>query len=197
MAQMTAATSRMMNQFEPAAYFHDARHHAVKYCGDEHERNEQRNERAFEVGVGELSVIEHQYDGRHAKKVEQVDAYAQSCHVHNQHKPAVAVRLVGVVFPFQYKPEHHRSERRRVGINLALNGTEPERVAERVDECAHKAARLDGNQLVGGKRAPVFQYQFACKVGDCPEQEQYTCGAKQCAHCVHHHRHLRRVAGEL
>lgn len=57
-------------------------------------------ERTLEVGIGELAVIEHQDNGRKTKEVEQVNTDAQSGHVGDKHQPAVAVRLVGMVFPF-------------------------------------------------------------------------------------------------
>jgi hypothetical protein len=51
-----------------------------------------------------------------------VHANAKAGHIHNQYQPAVTMRLVGMVFPFQYQPEYNCCERRRVGIYLALNG---------------------------------------------------------------------------
>ncbi len=123
-----------------------------------------------------------------------MDAYAEACHVGDEHQPAVAVRLVGVVFPFKYEPEHYCRECRRVGVDLALDSAEPEGVAERINQCAHKAASLDGYQFAGSKVLPVLEYQLPREMCDCPEQEHYTRGAKQRAHGVDHECHLRRVA---
>ena len=98
--------------------------------------------------------------------------------------------LVGMVFPFQDEPEHDSGEGRRVGINLALNGREPKRIAEGIDKCAHQARSLNSNELGSGKAAPVFNNQFAGEVCDAPEQEQDGSGTEQGAHCVYHTCHL-------
>ena len=65
-------------------------------------------------------VVVNQSDGREAKKVEQVDANAQSGKIENQYNPAVAVWLVSVVFPLKDEPEHQGGEHGRVGVNLAF-----------------------------------------------------------------------------
>ena len=63
-----------------------------------------------------------------------MDTDGEARHIHDEHKPAVAMRLVGMLFPLEYQPEHHSCECRRIGIHLALDGTKPEGVAEGVDE---------------------------------------------------------------
>ena len=119
-------------QFEPSAHLHDARHDAIEHHGDEHHRANQREQRAFQRGVRILFIVIDQHEGREAEQVEQVDADGQTRQIGDEHQPAVAVRLVGTVFPFQDEPEHHGREQRRVGIHFALDGAEPERVGERV-----------------------------------------------------------------
>ena len=59
-----------------------------------------------------LLVVIHQYDGRDAEQVEQVNTDAEPRHIGDEHQPSVAVRLVGMVFPFQDKPENHGSKGR-------------------------------------------------------------------------------------
>ena len=47
-----------------------------------------------------LLVVIYQYDGRDAEQVEQVNTDAEACHIGDEYQPSVAVRLVGMVFPF-------------------------------------------------------------------------------------------------
>ena len=63
----------------------------------------------------------------------------KSYHVCNEHEPAVAVRFVGMILPFEDKPEHDCGESRGVSINLPLDSREPECVAECVYERTDKA----------------------------------------------------------
>ncbi len=99
-------------QLEPSAHGDDARHHAIEYGGDEHKGNEQGYERSFQVGIGKTLVVINQHNGGYTEKVEQVDADGKPRHIHDEHQPAVAVRLVGVVLPLQDEPKHHCREGR-------------------------------------------------------------------------------------
>ncbi len=107
------------------------------------------------------------------------------------------MRLVGVGFPFEYEPKHDCGECRGISVDLALNGTEPERVAESVYQCAHHCRCFYGNQLGHGDYFVSADKQAACEVGYGPEQEQYSCGRQQCAHGVDHACHLRWVACKM
>ena len=128
-------------QLEPAAHLHDAGHYAVEHGSHEHHRNAEGDERAAQAGLGRFLIIIYQGDGGQAEQVEQVHADAKSREVENKHEPAVRVGLIGVVLPFQNQPEHQGGEHRGVGINFALDGREPERVAPRVSQRARQAAR--------------------------------------------------------
>ena len=128
-------------QLEPAAHLHDAGHYAVEHGSHEHHRHAERDERAAQAGLGRFFIIIYQGDGGQAEQVEQVHADAKSREVENQYEPAVGVGLVGMVLPFQNQPEHQGGEHRGVGINFALDGREPERVAPRVSQRARQAAR--------------------------------------------------------
>ena len=107
-----------------------------------------------------------------------MNADRESCHICDEHQPAVAVRLVGMVFPLQNKPEHDSRECRRVGVNLAFDGRKPERVAESVDECTHHTACLDGYHLSQRHLAYVRHKEFPHQMRDAPEEEQDTCGGE-------------------
>ncbi len=142
-------------------------------------------------------VVPHEHDGRQAEQVEQVDTNGEARHVENKNKPAVGMRLVGVVFPLQDEPEHHSGEGRGVGIDLALDGREPEGVAEGIDERTHHARRLNGNGLGGGQLVPTVNEQAAHQVGNRPEEEQNGTCREQGAHHVDHISHLTGVADQL
>ena len=74
-------------------------------------------------------------------------ADGEARHIHDEHQPAVAVRLVGMLLPLQDEPEHHGGEGRGVGIDLALDSREPEGVAEGIDQGAHQSAALNGDEF--------------------------------------------------
>ena len=183
-------------QFEPSAHLHDARHDAVEHHGYQHGRADERQQRAFRIGVGHFLIIVHQHDGGQTEQVQQVDADAEARQIGNQDEPAVGVWLVGHVFPLQDEPEHDGGEQRRERIYLALDGREPERVAERVGQRAHYAATHDGGHLSAGDVVFVLHYQLAHQVRDAPEEEQDAGAAHQRAHVVHHPCHFRGAGGE-
>ena len=163
-------------QLKPSAYGDDAWHNAIKHGSHQYERQCQSYERSFQVGVRHTLVVVYQHYGRDAEQVQQVDSDAQSSHVCYQYQPAVAMRLIGMVFPFQYQPEHHCGECRRVGIYLTLDSRIPERVAKCIYQRAHQSRCFYGYDLAQSQRVPVLQYQSSHQVGDGPEQEHYTCG---------------------
>ena len=184
-------------QLEPSAHGDDAWHHAIEDGSHEHERHEEGDERTFQVGIGMAAVVPHQDDGRHAEQIEQVNADGETRDIGDEHQPAVAVGLVGMVFPLQYQPEHDGGEGRRIGIYLAFYGRVPEGVAKRIDQRAHQSGSLDGDEFLHRHLAPVFQDEFPREVCDGPEEEHDTRGGEQRAHGVDHACHLRRVAHEL
>ena len=164
-------------QLEPSSHGDDARNNAIEHARHDDERHQQGQQGAFQLDVGELAVAEHQYDGRDAEQVEQVDADTQARHVADEDEPAVAVGLVGVVLPFQDEPEDDGRERRRVGVDLTFDGRKPERVAESVDQRAHQSRGFDGNELAQVHLTPVLQNQLSGEMGDAPEQKEDGGGA--------------------
>ena len=133
------------------------------------------------------------------EQVEQVDADREAHQVGDQHQPAVGVRLVGHLLPFEHGPQHHGREERREGIDLALDGREPEGVGERVGEGAHQTGSHDGPRAGYGQLLPLPGDEPPAEVGDAPEEEQDGEGAGQCRHGVGHHGDrsgVRREHGE-
>lgn len=62
------------------------------------------------TSVREPLVAVDEDDSRQAQQVQQVHTDGQTCHVEDEHKPTVRVRLVGVVFPLEDEPEHDSRE---------------------------------------------------------------------------------------
>ena len=64
-------------QLKPAAYLHDARHHAIEHGSQDDNRDKQGDERTLQVALGvvdgELAIVVDQHDGRQAQQVQQVD----------------------------------------------------------------------------------------------------------------------------
>ena len=113
-------------EFKPSAYCDDARHHAIEHDCHNDKRDGESRQRAFQVGFRMAFVVVNKHNCRDAQQVEEMDTDRQACHVCNEHKPAVGVRLVGMVFPFQNEPEDDGGEGRGIGIHLALDSREPE-----------------------------------------------------------------------
>ena len=134
-------------QLKPAAHSDNARDDAVENGSYQHKRHQEGDQRTLQLDVGETSIAVDQHDGRQTQQVEQVYANAQTCHIENEYQPTVGMRLIGMIFPFQYQPKHDSGERRRVGINLTFHSGEPECVTPCVDQSAHNTTGLNGDGL--------------------------------------------------
>ena len=105
------------------------------------------------------------------------------------------MRLVGDIFPLEYRPEYQCREQRRLCVHLALYGREPKGVGECVshgaDECrCHDYGRLYGS---GGIVSVGRAYEAASQMGYSPEQERYCERAGYGGSGVDEHRHMSRV----
>ena len=76
-------------EFEHAAYLHDAWHETVQYGYDEQCRYSQCDERTLELRIGILAVIIYQCDRWEAEQVEQVHTDRKPSEVANQDDPTV------------------------------------------------------------------------------------------------------------
>ena len=122
---------------------------------------------------------------------------AEACEISDEDDPAVAVRLVGNVFPLQYQPEYDGGEHRGVGVYFSFDGREPECVAECIGQCAYQSGTHDGDQLSACDGVLVRDDEFADQVRDAPEEEQDAGAAHQRTHVVDHFGYQCRVVDEL
>ena len=104
-----------------------------------------------------LFVIDYEHDGRNGQQVQQVDADGKAHQETDEDQPAVGIRLVGLLLPFEGGPEHDRREERGHGIDLTFHGREPERIGKTVGESAHDPRAEDGEGTGFGQGpAPFF-----------------------------------------
>lgn len=64
-----------------------------------------------------LLVVINQYDGWDTEQVEQVDTDTQTGHIGDEHKPTIAMRLVGSSH-FQDEPEYGGKDEERINLTL-------------------------------------------------------------------------------
>jgi hypothetical protein len=126
-----------------------------------------------------------------------MDTDRQTGQVSYQDEPAVAVRFVRPVLPFQDEPEYQGCKQAGVGVDFAFYGTEPECITPRISQRSNYSGAHDGNQFTGSHLVVVRTNQFFSQVGNAPEQEQDTGGTHQGTHDIDHAGYLRRVAGKL
>ena len=88
--------------FKPATYGNYAWHNAVEYSCHDERRHCEGYERTFQVGIRVFLVVIYKHYCRYAQKVQKVYADRQSGHIGYEYKPSVGMRLVSLVFPFQY-----------------------------------------------------------------------------------------------
>ena len=116
--------------------------------------------------------------------------------VGDKHDPAIGVRSVGHLFPFQDQPKDKGREERRRGVNLTLDGAKPERIAERVSQRAHNATAHHHHGARQRQLAlPFLEDNAPRHVRDAPKEEEDGQGAEEGRHRVDHLGHLSRVRG--
>ena len=97
-------------KLEPSTNSHNARHNTIKHGRNDDKRDDEGCDRTLQLDVREATIAIYKHDGRYAKQVEKVHTDGKSRHICNEHKPAVAVRFVGVILPFEDEPEHDCGE---------------------------------------------------------------------------------------
>ena len=114
--------------------------------------------------------------------------------VGDQHDPARRMRPVGILLPLEHEPHDERREHRRKGVDLALDGREPEGVGEGVGQRPDGSGAQHGPDLRPGQLAAVARRQTPCEVGDRPEEEEDAEGAGERVHGVHRGTHVVGIA---
>ena len=123
------------------------------------------------------------YDGRNGKQVQQVDTDRKPHHEKDKDDPFIRTLLVGMVLPFEDRPEYQGGEKGRGGINLALDGTVPIGIAKGVGQGADDPRAHDREVLLAGPVviAIAFDQGSGCAQGqddltremsDRPEQKK-------------------------
>lgn len=139
------------------------------------------------------SVVIYQYDGQ---QVEQVHADTQTGHIGDEYAAIGRYEVHRHGSPTSGSariPQRWRQKRRRKPHPLQQRT----RRYRWIDECAHHAWCLDGNQLAGGHLLPVADDELACQMGDGPEEEHDADGTEECVHRIHHLGYLRGITGEV
>ena len=101
-----------------------------------------------------------------------MDTDGKTCEIEDEDEPAVRMRSVCIVFPFENQPKHQRGEHRRVSINLTFYGREPKSVAPSVSQSTSHTTSYDGDGLRHAVYHTIGANEFARQVCDAPEEEQ-------------------------
>ena len=181
-------------ELEPRGHLDYAGYDAIEDSAQQRRRNDHRPHRARACDGVVLEIVDH-HDGRDGKQIEQMDAYRQAHQIGYQDYPAVRLRLGRRVFPLEDSPEHHRRKERRHGVDLALDGREPERVRKRVGQRAHKAGAQHRPHAPRLGVLHVVYKNSAPQVSDGPAQKQDGECAGQGRHYVYHLSHRLSVGG--
>ena len=88
----------------------NARDDAPQYQRQQHDGYDAAPDKALDCGLRPLAEIDHIHNGGNRKEVQQVDTDGNTHQQTHQHQPAQRPRVVGLFFPFQDSPEHHRGE---------------------------------------------------------------------------------------
>ena len=144
-------------------------------------------------GLGRETVVDDEPDGREGQQVQEVHADGEAYEVGNQHDPAVRVdvghRVFVLLVPLQDAPEDQGGEERRHGVDLALDGGEPEGVGEGVGQRGHEGGAEDGDEARGVELAPSGD-ELAGQAHDA-EVEQHD------GHAAAYRRHAVDAVGHL
>lgn len=145
------------------------------------------------VVLAEVVDEDQRGDGQ---QVEDMHADREPHQVGDQDDPACGPGPVGLLLPLEHEPYHQRREHRREGVDLALDGREPEGVGEGVGQRSHGACAQRGDGPRQGELAAAARDETARQVGDRPEEEEDAEGARQRVHGVDGDAHVVGRGGE-
>ena len=180
----------------------------VDLCADPYRVGDDDVVHEQQGGAGDECRIDHALEGhllglaevvdegqrRDGEQVEDVHADREAHQVGDQHDPARGVGLVGLLLPFEHEPHDQRREHRREGVDLALDGREPEGVGEGVGQGADGSGSEHGPRPGVGQLRTTAGHQTPRQVCDGPEEEEDAEGAGQRVHGIDGHADQVRVA---
>ena len=131
---------------------------------------------------------------RDGQQVEDVHADRKAHQVGDQHDPARGMGLVGLLLPLEHEPHYQGGKHRREGVDLALDGREPEGVGKSVGQRSDGSGAQHGPGVGRRQLMTVARDQAAGQVGNRPEKEQDAERAGQGVHGIDGHAHILRIA---
>ena len=156
--------------------------------------DECRVDHALEGHLLGLAEVVDEGQRRDGEQVEDVHADREAHQVGDQHDPARGVGLVGLLLPFEHEPHDQCREHRREGVDLALDGREPEGVGEGVGQGADGSGSEHGPRPGVGQLRTAAGHQTPRQGRDGPEEEEDAEGAGQRVHGIDGHADQVRVA---
>ena len=92
----------------------------------------------------------------------------QTHEVCDEDEPFIGPFFVGLFIPFEDEPKNDGGEEGRGGIDLSLDGREPERVTERVRQCTYGACTEQSDAFP----ETIRLHEFLRERRDRPEKEE-------------------------
>ena len=147
------------------------------------------------MSVLPLLIIEHEYESRDCKQIEEMDSDGKTHQERNQNDPSVRIWLIRLFVPLCHRPEDKGSEERRHRIHLTLDCREPECVAECVGKRTYGTGAEDRDRL-GQRIGSVLRRldQSLCEEDDGQIEEEYGQRRTDRIHCIYSNRSMHVVA---
>ncbi len=158
-------------EFKPGGYRYKSRNDHIHGTTQDDQGNQEGIKNPF-VGDRVFPEIIDKNDGRNGQEVQQVYPDRQSHQVGDKDQPAVGMRFIRHIFPFQDRPENQCSQKGGGGVYFPFDRRKPEGIGKCIGERSHQATSENGNQLCGC-HLPVSGVKFAGEMGDGPEKEKY------------------------
>ena len=93
-------------QLKPSSDLDNARHNTIEYGSNQGKTATESNETTLKIGIAILLVVPDEYQRWQAEQIEQMHTDREPREVSDEYNPTIRVRLVGMLFPFEHKPEY-------------------------------------------------------------------------------------------
>ena len=169
---------------------------------DKHRDNQGHNNHQRVVPPRLLGIIliateeEYHHQRWDSQQVEDVDTYRQTHKVGNKDYPTHRRRTICILLPLEHQPHYQRCEHRRQGIDLTLNGREPEGVGIGIRQRTYDTSTQHKNSTIQRVRHTTRSHYTTSKVGYSPKHKEYGEAAHQRIHTIDHHRHILGRGGK-